>query len=60
MDTLKNYHDDDTKREWYMAQIGHSAIESFVQLRTITMELEMLAYQSKLTPEQIEKNRAQS
>lgn len=35
MDTLKNYHDDETKREWYMAQIRHSTIESFVQLRTI-------------------------
>jgi hypothetical protein len=35
LDTLKNYHDDDTKRDWYLAQIQHSTIEAFVQLRTI-------------------------
>mmetsp|Transcript_18477 Transcript_18477/g.31624 ORF Transcript_18477/g.31624 Transcript_18477/m.31624 type:complete len:127 (-) Transcript_18477:548-928(-) len=50
LDTLNNYHDEETRREFYMAQIKLSILTSFEQLRTIEMESEMLKHQASLTP----------
>lgn len=44
LDTLKNYEDEDTKREFYMAQIRHSVLNSFEQLRLVDMELDLLKH----------------
>ena len=52
MDELKNYRDEDMKREFYMLQIKRSVMISFESLRTIEFELEMLKHQAGLTPEQ--------
>ena len=56
LDDLKNYSDEEMKRDFYMAQIRHSVLEAFEQLRTIDMELDILKHQAKLTPEQIAEN----
>lgn len=52
LDDLKNYRDEDMKREFYMAQIKKSILISFEQLRLIEMELDLLKHQASLTPEQ--------
>ena len=46
LDDLKNYSDEDMKREFYMAQIKHSILCSFEQLRTIDFELDILRHQA--------------
>ena len=51
MDLLKNYQDEETKREFYMAMIRQSILVSFESLRTIEMELEILKHHAQLTPE---------
>lgn len=56
MDELKNYKDEDMKREFYMLQIKRSIMISFEQLRLIEMELEMLKHRASLTPEQVAAN----
>ena len=50
LDDLKNYSDEEMKREFYMAQIRHSILSSFEQIRTIEMEIDILKHQAKLTP----------
>lgn len=50
LDDLREYRDEDMKRQFYMAQIRHSVISSFEQLRTIEMELDILKHQAQLTP----------
>jgi hypothetical protein len=52
LDDLKNYQDEEMKRAFYMAQIRHSVLACFENLRTIEMEMELLQHQAKLTPEQ--------
>jgi hypothetical protein len=52
MDELKNYRDEEMKREFYMLQIKRSVMISFEQLRLAEMELEMLKHAATLTPEQ--------
>ena len=56
MDELKNYKDEDMKREFYMLQIKRSVMITLEALRTIEFELEMLKHQASLTPEQIAAN----
>ena len=56
MDDLKNYKDEEMKREFYMAQIRRSILISIEQLRLIEMELDLLKHQASLTPEQIAEN----
>ena len=51
MDELKNYKDEDMKREFYMLQIKRSVMITLEALRTIEFELEMLKHQASLTPE---------
>ena len=60
LDMLKNYQDEETKRNFYMAQIKRSIFSSFEQLRLIEMELEILKHQASLSPEQIEQERKRS
>jgi hypothetical protein len=44
MDLLKNYQDEDTKREFYMLMINRSVLISFEQLRMVDMELDILKH----------------
>lgn len=60
MDELKNYRDEDMKREFYMMQIRHSVMETFEQLRMVDMEMQMLRHRASLTPEQIAANEKRS
>ena len=43
-----------------MAQIKHSIVTSFEQLRLVDMELDLLKHQASLSQEQIAKNKAMS
>ena len=60
LDMLKNYQDEETKRNFYMVQIKRSIFSSLEQLRLIEMELDILKHQASLTPEQIEQDRKKS
>jgi len=51
MDMLKNYQDEEMKRDFYMAQIRKSILSSFESLRLVEMELEILKHRESLTPE---------
>jgi len=57
---LKNYKDEEMKRDFYIMQIKHSIIATFEQLRLVEMELEILKHQATLTKEQIESNQKKS
>jgi hypothetical protein len=44
LDMLKNYQDEETKREYYMAFIRRSVLVCFEQLRMVDMELDILKH----------------
>ena len=60
LDMLKDYKDEQMKRDFYMSQIKKSIFVSFEQLRLIEMELQMLKHKASLTPEQIAENEKKS
>ena len=60
LDRLKNYQDEEMKRDFFMTQIKLSIMQTFEQLRLTDMELEMLKHASSLTPSQLEENEARS
>lgn len=60
LDDLKNYRDEEMKREFYMMQIRQSVMTSFEQLRLIEMEVEILKHQATLSAEQIATNEKKS
>ena len=60
MDMLKDYKDEETKRDFYMAQIRQSVITCFEQLRLIEMEKDIHRHAAQLTPAQIEANKRAS
>jgi len=51
LNMLKDYKDEQMKREFYMGQIKKSIFVTFEQLRLIEMETQMLKHQASLTPE---------
>lgn len=57
---LKDYKDEQMKRDFYMGQIRKSVFVSFEQLRLIEMELMMLKHKASLTPEQVAENERKS
>lgn len=50
LDRLKNYQDEEMKRDFYKTQIQLSILKTFDQLRLSDMELEMLQHAATLTP----------
>lgn len=56
LDRLKNYQDEEMKRDFYMTQIKFSIMQTFEQLRLSEMEIEMLQHASSLTPVQLAEN----
>lgn len=48
MDMLRDYKDEDMKREYYMMQLTHSIVRSFEQLVVIFHELKLLEHQQTL------------
>lgn len=51
LNMLKDYKDEQMKRDFYMGQIKKSVFQSFENLRLIEMETQMLKHQASLTPE---------
>jgi hypothetical protein len=45
---LRDYKDEDKKREFYMAQLQHSVVRSFEQLALIFQEMKLLDHQRTL------------
>ena len=45
---LRDYKDEDMKRNFYMAQLQHSIVRSFEQLSLIFQELKLLEHQKTL------------
>ena len=56
LNDLRNYQDEEMKRQFYMAQIRQSVCTTFEQLRLVERELDILKHQATLTPEQIAAN----
>lgn len=56
LDRLKDYKDEDMKREFYKVQIQFSIMNAFDQLAMADMEVKVLAHQMSLTPEQHKAN----
>lgn len=48
LDLLKNYTDEDTKRNYYMIMLNHSVVRSFEQLSLIFQEMKLLEHQMTL------------
>lgn len=48
LDMLRDYKDEDKKREFYMAQLQHSVVRSFEQLTLIFQEMKLLDHQRTL------------
>lgn len=51
LDMLKDYKDEQAKREFYMAQIRKSTLESFEAFKMLEMETEILKHQAGLSAE---------
>ena len=51
LDRLKNYQDEEMKREFFLTQIKLSIMQTFEQLRLTDMEIEMLQHAASLTPQ---------
>ena len=60
LDKLRNYRDEEMKRDFYMVQIRQSILRTFEQLKYTFMELGVLKHQAKLTPAEHEANKASS
>jgi hypothetical protein len=60
LNMLKDYKDEQMKRDFYMGQIKKSVFQSFENLRLIEMETQMLKHQASLTTEQIADNEKKS
>ena len=60
LDTLKDYKDEEMKREFYIMQIKFSIMKTFEQIRLTEMELNVLAHRASLTPAQHAENNAKS
>lgn len=60
LDRLRNYQDEEMKRDFYMNQIKLSIMNSFEQMRLTEMELDMLQHAASLTPSQRADNEARS
>lgn len=56
LDALRNYQDEEMKREFYMAQINQSILTTFEQLNLMKQEIEILKHMATLTPEQIKQD----
>ena len=56
LERLRNYQDEEMKRDFYMNQLKLSIMQTFDQLRLTEMELDMLAHAASLTPQQIADN----
>ena len=51
MDQLKDYKDEEMKREFYMMQLKISVMNVFEQLRMVEMEMQILKHRATLTPQ---------
>ena len=51
MDLVKDYKDDEMKRNYYMAQINYSVITTFENLNLVNMECEIFKHRAGLSPE---------
>lgn len=51
MDQLKDYKDEEMKREFYMYQLRISVMDTFEKLRMVEMEMQILKHRATLTPE---------
>lgn len=60
LDKLKNYSDEQMKREFYKTQIEYSILNTFEALKMSALELDMLKYKATLTPDQIASDEAKS
>lgn len=57
---LRNYEDEEMKRDFYFNQLKLSILNTFEQLRCSDMEMDMLAHAASLTPDQVAQNNALS
>jgi hypothetical protein len=53
LDMLRDYKDEDKKREFYMAQLQHSVVRSFEQLALIFQEMKLLDHQRTLPRDEL-------
>jgi hypothetical protein len=45
LDMLRDYKDEDTKRNYYMMMLNHSIVRTFEQLSLIFQEMKLLEHQ---------------
>ena len=60
LERLKNYENEEMKRDFFLMQLKLSVMKAFEQLRLSDMEIEMHAHAATLTPQQIESNQERS
>ena len=60
LERLKNYQDEEMKRDFFMTQIKLAIMKTYEQLRLTDMEIEMLQHAAGLTPQQLAENEARS
>lgn len=60
LDALKDYKDEQMKREFYMAQIYKSILEAFEAMKMLEMETEILKHRAGLSQDQIKDNERMS
>lgn len=53
LDRMRNYTDEEMKRQFYMTQIKLSIMKTFEQMSLTDMELDMLKHAASLTADQI-------